>query len=73
MVSDDEIREAMEKSVKQIVNAIKGMVEATPPELLADVMARGIHLAGGGALLRGLDILIDERDKDLQLRSLTTR
>jgi len=63
MVSDDEVRKAMEKSVKQIVNAIKGMVEATPPELLADVMERGIYLAGGGALLRGLDTLITKETK----------
>jgi rod shape-determining protein MreB len=49
--------------VKQIVNAIKVMVEDTPPELLADVMARGIYLTGGGALLRGLDILITKETK----------
>jgi rod shape-determining protein MreB len=63
MVTDDEIREAMEKSIKQIVNAIKNMIEETPPELLADVMAKGIHLAGGGALLRGLDTLITNEVK----------
>ena len=62
-VSDVDIRRAMEKSVKQIVNAIKATVEETPPELLADIMSRGIHLAGGGALLRGLDSLISKETK----------
>ena len=63
MVTDDEIRKAMEKSIKQIVNAIKNMVEVTPPELLADVMTKGIYLAGGGALLRGLSTLITKEMK----------
>ena len=63
MVSDEEIRKAMERSVRQIVNAIKVMIEETPPELLADVMSRGIYLAGGGALLRGLDVLIAKETK----------
>ena len=63
MVSDDDIRRAMEKSVKQIVNTIKTTIEETPPELLADIMSGGIHLAGGGALLRGLDTLIAKETK----------
>jgi len=63
MVDDDDIRQAMEKSVKQIVNAVKMAIEETPPELLADVMARGIHLAGGGSLLRGLDTLLTKETK----------
>jgi len=63
MVSDEDIRKAMEKSIKQIVNSIKIMIEETPPELLADVMARGIHLVGGGALLRGLDTLIQKETR----------
>lgn len=58
IVTDEEIRRAMEKSVRQIVGEIKATVEETPPELLADVMSKGIHLAGGGALLKGLDTLI---------------
>lgn len=63
LVSDEDIRKAMEKSVKQIVSEIKTAVEETPPELLADVMASGIHLAGGSSLLRGLDILIQKETK----------
>lgn len=62
-ISDEEARKAMEKSIKQIVNSIKTTVEETPPELLADVMSRGIYLAGGGGLLRGLDTLISKETK----------
>ena len=57
-VTDDQIRKALSKSVQTIVDAIKMTVEETPPELVADIMDRGIVLAGGGALLRGLDDLV---------------
>jgi len=63
MVPDSEIRKAMERSVRQIVGEIKAAVEQTPPELLADVMEKGIYLSGGGALLRGLDTLIAKETK----------
>ncbi|MDA1337200.1 MAG: rod shape-determining protein [bacterium] len=63
MVSDTAIRKAMERSIKQIVDEIKSAVEQTPPELLADIMEKGIYLSGGGALLRGLDILIAKETK----------
>ncbi|KPJ73012.1 rod shape-determining protein MreB, partial [Parcubacteria bacterium DG_74_1] len=53
LVSDEDIRKAMERSIKQIVTEIKMAVEESPPELLADVMANGINLSGGGSLLRG--------------------
>lgn len=59
-VTDDQIRAAVSRSVRVIVNNIKTAVEETPPELVADIMERGITLAGGGALLRGLDRLIAE-------------
>lgn len=65
LVSDQDIRKAMEKSIKQIVAEIKAAVEETPPELLADIMASGIFLAGGGSLLRGLDTLIQKETKIL--------
>ncbi len=60
MVSDEAIRRAVAKSVKQIVDAIKSTIEETPPELVADIMERGIVLAGGGALLRGLGTVISQ-------------
>jgi rod shape-determining protein MreB len=63
LVSDEDIRRALEKSVRQIVTEIKTAIEETPPELLADVMANGIYLSGGGALLRGLDTLIQRETK----------
>ncbi|MEK7651641.1 MAG: rod shape-determining protein [Patescibacteria group bacterium] len=59
-VNDTQIREALAPSVRAIVNNIKAAVEETPPELVADLMQKGITLAGGGALLRGLDRLIAE-------------
>ncbi len=58
IVNNTQIREAMSRSVRTIVQSIKATVEETPPELLADIMERGIVLAGGGALLRGLDKLV---------------
>ncbi len=60
LVNDVQIREALSPSVRIIVNNIKMAVEETPPELVADLMHRGITLAGGGALLRGLDRLVQE-------------
>ena len=63
LFSDDDARRAMKKSVRKIVDEIKSAIEETPPELLADVMTRGIYLAGGGSLLRGLDTLIQKETK----------
>jgi rod shape-determining protein MreB len=63
MVGEEEIRRALEKSVKQIVEEIKDAIEETPPELLADVMTRGIQMAGGGSLLRGISDLIQKETK----------
>jgi rod shape-determining protein MreB len=51
----------MAHSVRTLVNNIKATIEETPPELLADIMDRGIVLAGGGALLRGLDKLVEQQ------------
>ncbi len=53
----------MEKSLEQIVEATKAAIEATPPELLSDVMSEGIYLVGGGALLRGFDTLLSQQTK----------
>jgi rod shape-determining protein MreB len=55
MVSTAEIREALEGPVMAVVDAVKEVVDATPPELAADIMEHGVALTGGGALLRGLD------------------
>ncbi len=59
-VTSAQIREAIEPSIASIVDAIKATIEETPPELIADVMDQGIYLAGGGALLRGLDTRVAE-------------
>jgi rod shape-determining protein MreB len=59
-VSSDQIREALEPSVAAIVQAIRDTIEETPPELVADIMDQGIVLAGGGALLAGLDRRVAE-------------
>jgi len=59
-VGSDQIREALEPSVAQIIEAIKETIEETPPELVADIMDQGIVLAGGGALLAGLDKRVAE-------------
>lgn len=63
MVTPEQIRAALAKSVRSIVEAVKIAIEETPPELVADIMDRGIILAGGGALLRGLDMLLHRETK----------
>ncbi len=60
IVNDEQIREAIKKSINAIMESIRVTMEETPPELLADIMDKGIVLAGGGALLRGLDKRISE-------------
>ncbi|MFZ5753742.1 MAG: rod shape-determining protein, partial [Bacillota bacterium] len=60
MVSAKEIKDALAEPVTAIVEAIKVCLEKTPPELAADIMDRGIMMAGGGSLLRGLDKLISQ-------------
>ncbi len=55
ILNSEEIREALEDPVSQIIDAIRSTLDKTPPELAADIMDRGIVLAGGGALLHGLD------------------
>ena len=55
IITSEEIRRALDEPVSQIVDAIKSTLDKTPPELAADIMDRGIVLAGGGALLQGLD------------------
>lgn len=59
-ISDDEVREAILEPITSIIDAIKIALERTPPELAADIVDRGIVLAGGGSLLRGMEMLIRE-------------
>ena len=59
-ITSDEIREALKEPLDKIIDAIKTTLEKTPPELAADIIDQGITLAGGGALLRGIDKLVSE-------------
>ncbi|MFA5715124.1 MAG: rod shape-determining protein [Candidatus Paceibacterota bacterium] len=58
IISQLDVKKALDRSINQIISEIKNTIEMTPPELLADIMKKGIALAGGGAQLRGLDKLI---------------
>jgi rod shape-determining protein MreB len=60
IITDSDIREAIGQSIDVLLEATKEVLETTPPEILADVMKRGIHLVGGGALIKGLDTLLLE-------------
>ncbi|MDR3288102.1 MAG: rod shape-determining protein [Peptococcaceae bacterium] len=60
MITAQEVQQALYEPVAAIVDAVKSCLEKTPPELAADIMDRGIMLAGGGALLRNLDRLISD-------------
>ncbi len=64
VIHSEEIREALQKPVSSIIQAIKGALERTPPELAGDLVETGITLAGGGALLKGIDQII-EQETDL--------
>ena len=60
IISDDEIREALTETFGRIVEAVKIALERTPPELAADIVDKGVVVAGGGSLIKGLDILLKE-------------
>ncbi len=60
VVSDEEIRESLSDPINAIIEAVRSALESTPPELAADIVDRGIVLAGGGSLLHGIDILLRE-------------
>ena len=60
-LTSEEVRIALSDSVNQIVDAVHGVLEKTPPELAADIATRGIILTGGGSLLNGMETLIGER------------
>jgi rod shape-determining protein MreB len=59
-ITSEEIREALSEPIQSIVDAVKAVLEKTPPELASDIIDRGIMLTGGGALLRGLDTRLSE-------------
>ena len=59
-INDEEIREAMKEPVAAVITVLMRALEKTPPELSADIYSNGIYLTGGGALIRGLDKLIEE-------------
>jgi len=60
-VTDEDVRKAISRSVYNIVDNVKMTIEETPPELVSDIMKKGIIIAGGGSLLRGLDKLVSEQ------------
>jgi len=62
-ITSEEIRGALEEPVSEIISAIRQTLERTPPELAADIVDRGMVLTGGGAMLKGLDRLINEETK----------
>ena len=59
IVTDTDVRDAVAPQVETIVENVRNVIETTPPELLADVMQRGVHLSGGGALIPGLAPLLE--------------
>jgi len=60
VLTDADIREAIGQSMDTLIEATKEILETTPPEVLADIMQRGVYLVGGGALFKGLDSLLTE-------------
>jgi rod shape-determining protein MreB len=59
ILTDTDIREALSQSIENLIGSTQEVLESTPPEILSDVMQRGIYLAGGGALVKGLAELIE--------------
>ena len=59
-ITEEEVRNALQEPITSIVEAVRGTLERCPPELAADLIDRGIMMAGGGALLKGLDRLLSE-------------
>lgn len=60
IMKDSHIRAALAKSLRGIVEAIRNVIEVSPPELVGDILKRGIHMCGGGSLLRGIDQLVSK-------------
>jgi len=62
-LSSEEVREALSPTIQEIVGNIKGTLEETPPELVSDIMERGIVLAGGGSLISGIEKMVSDETK----------
>ncbi len=60
LITEDNVREALAETINQIIHAVKVTLERTPPELAADIVDKGIVLAGGGSMIKGLDVLLRE-------------
>ncbi len=60
VITDTDVREAISSSIDNLVDSVKEVLETTPPEVLSDVMYRGIYLVGGGAMIKGLDQLLSD-------------
>jgi len=63
IVTDSDIREAIMPSILGLIDGVKEVLETTPPELLSDIIHRGLVLSGGGAMLRGLDVMLQNAIK----------
>ena len=61
VVTSSQVQEAMEDSLNEIIDAIKQTLEKTPPELVSDIVEKGIVLAGGGALIKNFDKVLSQR------------
>lgn len=60
VITDSDLREALQSSFDILVDSTKEVLETTPPEIVADIMQRGIYMTGGGALIKGIDVLLSE-------------
>ncbi|MDD5068539.1 MAG: rod shape-determining protein, partial [Candidatus Pacebacteria bacterium] len=63
IITDEDLRAALAPSIEHLMESVKEVLETTPPEILSDVMHRGVYLVGGGALLKGLSSLLSEQLK----------
>jgi rod shape-determining protein MreB len=63
IITDSDVREAIAQSIDNLIESVKEVLETTPPEIVADIMHRGAYLVGGGALLKGFDIVLNEATK----------
>ncbi len=60
IITDGDIREAISQSIDHLIESVKEVLETTPPEIVSDVMSRGVHVVGGGALIKGIGELLAE-------------